>query len=101
VPTADRRALSLPDALPICSGLDYAAEGVTQKDETSGKDTPVAHTCGHDFHIVCLLGAVQALHTHREHWSGTFIAVFQPGEENARSEEHTSELQSRFDLVCR
>ena len=28
-------------------------------------------------------GVDEALHTHREHWSGTFIAVFQPGEENA------------------
>lgn len=26
---------------------------------------------------------MQALNTHRAHWSGTFIAVFQPGEENA------------------
>lgn len=28
--------------LPLAerSGLDYAAEGVTQKDEASGKDTP-------------------------------------------------------------
>ena len=73
------------DALPMAerSGKDYAAEGVTQVDETTGKDTPVAHTCGHDFHTVCLLGATQALHNHREAWSGTFIAVFQPGEENA------------------
>ena len=73
------------DALPMAerSGKDYAAEGVTQVDEATGKATPVAHTCGHDFHTVCLLGATRALHDHREEWSGTFIAVFQPGEENA------------------
>ena len=73
------------DALPMAerSGKDYAAEGVTQVDEATGKETPVAHTCGHDFHAVCLLGATQALHDHRGEWSGTFIAVFQPGEENA------------------
>ena len=73
------------DALPMAerSGVEYAAEGVTQVDETTGKDTPVAHTCGHDMHIVCLLGATWALHAQRDAWSGTFIAVFQPGEENA------------------
>lgn len=73
------------DALPMAerSGVEYAAEGVTQVDETTGKDTPVAHTCGHDMHIVCLLGATWALHANRDAWSGTFIAVFQPGEENA------------------
>lgn len=73
------------DALPMAerSGVEYAAEGVTQVDETTGKETPVAHTCGHDMHIVCLLGATWALHANRDAWSGTFIAVFQPGEENA------------------
>src|SRR5690606_4976632 len=73
------------DGLPMAerTGVDYAAEGVTQTDEATGRETPVAHTCGHDFHIVCLLGAVQALHDHRGDWSGTFVAVFQPGEENA------------------
>ncbi|MEN1928134.1 M20/M25/M40 family metallo-hydrolase [Luteimonas sp. MJ250] len=73
------------DGLPMAerSGVDYAAEGVTQVGEASGQAIPVAHTCGHDFHIVCLLGATQALHDHRDDWSGTFVAVFQPGEENA------------------
>src|SRR2546429_6677662 len=43
----------------------------------------------------------------RDAWRGTLMAVFQPGEETAqgakamRSEEHTSELQSRLHLVCR
>lgn len=73
------------DALPMAerSGVDYAAEGVTQVDESTGQDTPVAHSCGHDMHIVCLLGATWALHAQRDAWSGTFLAVFQPGEENA------------------
>ena len=73
------------DALPMAerSGREYAAEGVTQVDEATGKETPVAHSCGHDVHIVSLLGAAQALNDHRGDWSGTFLAVFQPGEENA------------------
>ena len=38
------------DALPMAerSGVDYAAEGVTQVDQATGRETPVAHTCGHD-----------------------------------------------------
>lgn len=73
------------DALPMAeqSGKDYAATGVTQVDRNTGEETPVAHTCGHDVHISALLGAAQALQAHRDAWSGTFLAVFQPGEENA------------------
>ncbi|MDU0479677.1 amidohydrolase [Staphylococcus chromogenes] len=61
------------DALPMheTSGKDYAATGST------------AHTCGHDFHLTSLLTACQFFHTHREAWHGTFIGVFQPGEETA------------------
>lgn len=73
------------DGLPMeeRSGRDYAAVGVTQIDETTGIETPVAHSCGHDVHIVSLLGATQAFQEHREDWAGTFLAIFQPGEENA------------------
>ncbi|WP_230198210.1 amidohydrolase [Flaviflexus massiliensis] len=39
------------------------------------------HACGHDVHIVSLLGAREALAAKREEWSGTFVGVFQPGEE--------------------
>lgn len=65
------------DALPMAerSGKDYAA--------TPDEENPAAHSCGHDVHISSLLGAVQALNTHREAWNGTFIAVFQPAEEVA------------------
>lgn len=73
------------DALPMAerSDKDYAATGVTQVDNNIGKETPVAHSCGHDVHISSLLGAVQALNSHKESWNGTFIAVFQPAEETA------------------
>lgn len=73
------------DALPMAerSGKEYAATGVTQVDKNTGQVTPVAHTCGHDVHISSLLGAVQAFNSHRELWSGTLMAVFQPAEETA------------------
>ncbi|MGD7001529.1 amidohydrolase [Corynebacterium halotolerans] len=73
------------DGLPMAerSGKDYAAEGRTQVNEATGEETPVAHSCGHDVHIVSLLGAVEVLAAHRDQWAGTFLAVFQPAEENA------------------
>lgn len=73
------------DGLPMAekSGKDYAAEGRTVIDATTGAETPVAHSCGHDVHITSLLGATQALADHRDAWSGTFLGVFQPAEENA------------------
>ncbi|MCG7310627.1 amidohydrolase [Brachybacterium sp. ACRRE] len=62
------------DALPVTEDriVDY-------RSETDG----VMHACGHDFHLSALLGAVRALVENREGWSGTYIAVFQPGEEEA------------------
>ena len=41
------------------------------------------HACGHDMHVAALLGAAGAMAAHQEAWSGTFIALFQPGEEIA------------------
>ena len=62
------------DALPVAedTGLDYASE-----------NHGVTHACGHDVHITALLGAVRLLQQNREAWSGTYIALFQPAEENA------------------
>lgn len=69
------------DGLPVKedSDKDYASTA-TQVNRV-GEEVPVAHACGHDVHITALLGAVQALAAHPEAWSGTFHAVFQPGEE--------------------
>jgi hippurate hydrolase len=59
------------DALPVAeqTGLPYAADG------------EVMHACGHDMHVVCLLGALDVLIGRRADWSGTVLAVFQPAEE--------------------
>lgn len=72
------------DALPIKenSGKDYTST-VSAQDE-NGKMVGVSHVCGHDFHIASLLGALQAFNNHKEAWHGTYIGVFQPGEETAQ-----------------
>ena len=72
------------DGLPMKeeSGKPYAST-FTQVDENTGAETPVAHSCGHDVHVMALLGAVEQLAKHRDAWSGTFLAIFQPGEETA------------------
>lgn len=61
------------DALPLAeeTGLEYSA------DPALGR----MHACGHDMHTAMLLSAVRALVENKEHWSGTFLAIFQPGEE--------------------
>lgn len=71
------------DALPIKeeTGLDYASK-VVMKD-LDGNTVPVMHACGHDVHIVAGLGAAWALANHLSEWKGTYIALFQPGEEIA------------------
>lgn len=63
------------DALPMDedTGLAYASE-------VPG----VAHSCGHDLHMVWLMGAAQVLAEARDAWRGTVLAVFQPGEEVAQ-----------------
>ncbi len=71
------------DALPIkeSTGLPYAST-VTGTDP-GGKTVPVAHSCGHDMHVACLIGATSLFAKSRDAWKGTLVAVFQPGEETA------------------
>src|SRR5207249_12106509 len=88
-PPTDLNTLSLHDALPIC----WCAPGK-------------ANTCGKRFEWQ--LGDLPAGYDHKYTYSHlgynlkltdmqAAVGVAQLG----RSEEHTSELQSRFDLVCR
>lgn len=72
------------DALPIqeATGLPYASAVTATGPD--GKISPVAHSCGHDMHVTCLIGATSLFAKSRDSWHGTLMAVFQPGEETAQ-----------------
>jgi hippurate hydrolase len=72
------------DALPIkeATGLPYAS--TVTATGADGKTVPVAHSCGHDMHVACLIGATSLFAKNRESWHGTLMPVFQPGEETAQ-----------------
>lgn len=73
------------DALPMkeSTGLPYASTK-TGADPSSGRETAIAHSCGHDMHVAWLMGATQLLAANRDKWRGTVMAVFQPGEETGQ-----------------
>src|ERR1700687_3365829 len=72
------------DALPIkeATGLPYASTVTATGPD--GKTVPVAHSCGHDMHVACLIGATSLFAKIRDSWHGTLMPVFQPGEETAQ-----------------
>lgn len=69
------------DALPIqeSTGLPYASQ--ESGTDRFGQATSIAHACGHDMHVAWLMGATRILAGNRDKWTGTVMAVFQPGEE--------------------
>src|SRR2546430_14090068 len=76
--TTEIYTLSLHDALPICPSLDLPSPG---PDRSHAARTCSVHGCS---------GCRESHCNHRT-----------PEAVNGRSEEHTSELQSQSNLVCR
>jgi amidohydrolase len=68
------------DALPVeeKSGLSFASR---VKTDWRGRESFVAHACGHDTHVAMLLGAARVLSEVREELPGTVVFLFQPAEE--------------------
>lgn len=72
------------DALPVHeqTGVLYASTRTAT--DRAGRTQPVMHACGHDMHTTALMGLVHVLDQRRDLWSGTFIGLFQPSEENGQ-----------------
>lgn len=70
------------DALPMeeKTGLPYAStkKGVSN----DGKETYIAHSCGHDIHMSVFVGTAKMMVEYKNAWSGTLLMVGQPSEEN-------------------
>src|SRR5690606_40393322 len=98
-PCTEISALSLHDALPIC--------GVASRHVDSGSGRLLSSSCGTmdvvagpSERMLALLSLLQA----RRDWPGHVLAQrldVTTRTVRRRSEEHTSELQSRENLVCR
>ncbi len=68
------------DGLPMeeKSGFDYSSKAHAQLD---GKDTMVAHSCGHDVHMTAWLATARTLVALKSQWRGTLMFIGQPAEE--------------------
>jgi len=69
------------DALPVNeqTGLPFASTEHTLNED--GAEVRVAHACGHDVHMVNLIGTACYLADNRPLWKGTVMLVGQPAEE--------------------
>src|SRR6202163_3667287 len=68
------------DALPMeeKTGLAYASH---DKTTWNGRETFVAHSCGHDIHMASWVGTAKTLVGLKEQWQGTLMFIAQPAEE--------------------
>ena len=68
------------DALPMeeKTGLPYASR---DKTTWQGRETFVAHSCGHDIHMASWVGTAKTLVSLEDQWHGTLMFIAQPAEE--------------------
>jgi amidohydrolase len=68
------------DALPMeeKTGLSYASH---DKTIWQGRETFVAHSCGHDIHMASWVGTAKTLVGLKDQWQGTLMFIAQPAEE--------------------
>ena len=68
------------DALPMeeKTGLPYASR---DKQIWYGRETFVAHSCGHDIHMATWVGTAKTLIGMKDKWQGSLMFIAQPAEE--------------------
>jgi hippurate hydrolase len=68
------------DALPMeeKTGLSYASR---DKTTSEGRESFVAHSCGHDIHMASWVGTAKTLLALKDQWHGTLMFIAQPAEE--------------------
>jgi amidohydrolase len=68
------------DALPMeeKTGLPFASRA---KGSWQGRETFVAHSCGHDVHMASWIGTARTLLSMKDQWHGTLMFIAQPAEE--------------------
>src|SRR5688572_28823613 len=68
------------DALPVTEATNFPFRS-TDKTVWLGRETGVAHACGHDLHVAIQLGVASVLSGMRDSLAGTIMFIFQPAEE--------------------
>jgi hippurate hydrolase len=69
------------DALPVEEKTGAPFASTVRSKNAAGQDVGVMHACGHDLHMMSLLGTAQALAHSKDRWSGTLMLIGQPAEE--------------------
>jgi amidohydrolase len=69
------------DALPVEEKTGAPFASTVRAKNAAGQDVGVMHACGHDLHMMSLLGAAQTLARMKDRWGGTLMLVGQPSEE--------------------
>src|SRR4030081_3186718 len=74
------------DALPMeeKTGLAYASR---DKTTWNGRETFVAHSCGHDIHMASWLGTAKTLIVLKDQWHGTLMFIAQLAEEKGSGDK--------------
>jgi hippurate hydrolase len=69
------------DALPVEEKTGAPFASTVRSKNAVGQDVGVMHACGHDLHMMSLLGTAQSLARSKDRWSGTLMLIGQPAEE--------------------
>ena len=70
------------DALPMEEKTELTYASTKKGIGNDGKETFIAHSCGHDIHMSVFIGTAKLMMEYKDSWRGTLLMVGQPAEEN-------------------